>query len=273
MAPNPVGSLVRLLAPGRPSPEVRAHVPPSPTDKPPLLFIHGVMHGAWSWEEHWIPVAVSRGWPCHAIDLKQARRVDDEADGDRRWTLLDTRSDVEAAIATLPEPPVLVGHSTGGLLAQTILADGGARGGVLVAPVPARGNYRFPLNVLRRHPTDLVRLGMFRPLPPRRDYLFSDRLSDEVVRGYVDRLDPASVRTQLEFGLPRRTPQVEGPMLVLGAEGDRLIDPVDVIRTARHHGTQARMFRGMGHSMMLDAGWRAPLEVMLHWLDETVLQG
>lgn len=246
---------------------MRRHLPDAPTEKPPLLFVHGVMHGAWCWEEHWIPLAVDRGWPCHTVDLNRQRGPEDDG-RQRRWTLGDMRSDIAAAIDALDEPPVVIGHSTGARLALAILADGMARAGVLLAPVPARGNYKFPLHLLRRHPSDLARLALLRPLPPRRDYLFSDRLPDHEAAAYLRRLDPAAVRTQLEFGLPRRTPHIDVPLLVLGAEGDRLIDPVDVVRTARRLGTRARMFRDMGHSMMLDAGWRAPLEVMLHWLDE-----
>lgn len=266
---SPVVSLIRRIVPGRSEPEVRHHLPDGPTSRPPLLFVHGVMHGAWCWEEHWIPSAVDRGWPCHAVELHQQRRAEEDDEGDRRWTLGDMRSDIASAIDQLDEPPVIIGHSTGARLALAVLADGLARAGVLLAPIPSRGNYKFPLHVLRRHPSDLVRLAMLRPLPPRRDYLFSERLSDHDAATYIRRLDPAAVRTQLEFGLPRRIPEIDVPLLVLGAEDDRLIDPVDVVRTARRLGTRARMFRDMGHSMMLDAGWRAPLEVMLHWLDES----
>ncbi len=271
MATDVVSTALRRLAPTRPSPEIRSHTPPSTGDAPPLLLVHGVMHGAWCWEENWIPEAVERGWACHAVDLAGLRR-DDEDEDERRWTRRDCEADVRAAVATLPEPPVLVGHSTSAVLVQDLLADGVARAGVLVAPVPPDGGYKFPLKVLVRHPTDLVRVGLLRPLPPRREYLLSDRLDDATAARYLERMAPASVRTQLEFGLPRRPPEVDAPVLVLGAEDDALVDPVDVVRVARHHGTTARMFRGMGHSMMLDAGWRAPLEVMLHWLRAVLLE-
>jgi pimeloyl-ACP methyl ester carboxylesterase len=268
MLPDGLSTVLRRLAPTRPSPRTRSHTPPTGTGRPPLLFVHGAMHGAWCWEENWIPAAVERGWPCHAVDLAGLRRDGEHAR--RRWTRLDLETDVGEAVATLPEEPVLVGHSTSAVVVQELLADGCGRAGVLVAPVPPTGGYKFPLRVLRRHPTDLVRIGLLRPLPPRREYVLSDRLDDAAAARYVRRLAPASVRTQLEFGIPRRPPEVDAPVLVLGAEDDALVDPVDVVRVGRHHGTTARMFRGMGHSMMLDAGWRAPLEVMLHWLEAVV---
>jgi pimeloyl-ACP methyl ester carboxylesterase len=263
--------LARRVALGRRSPRIVSHVPEVIT-RPPLLFVHGAMHGAWCWEEHWIPAAVDRGWPCHAIDLGGNPEEDGSPDSDRVWTLRDCEKDLLAARETLPEPPVLIGHSTGALIVQRAMAEADACGAVLVAPVAPYGGYRFPLRVLRRHPTDAARLAALRPLPPRRDYLFSDRLDDTVAQRHLERMSPASIRAQVELGIPRKAEEIEDPVLVLGAEDDALIDPVDVVRTARIHGTQARMFRSMGHSMMLDAGWRAPLEVMLHWLAEEILE-
>lgn len=224
------------------------------------------MTGAWAWEERWIPEAVSRGWPCHALEF----HADDEDEGPRRWTVGDCEEDVLGAVGSLDEAPVIVGHSTASIVVANVLAEGHARAGVLLAPIPPYGGYKFPLHLLRRHPTDLVRAGLLRPLPPRRDYFFSDRLDEASAERFRQRMTPASVRTNLELGIPRRPPEIDVPLLVLGAEDDHLVDPVDVVRTARNYDTQARMFRGMGHALMLDAGWRAPLEVMLHWLEEKV---
>lgn len=41
-------------------------------------------------------------------------------------------------------------------------------------------------------------------------------------------------------------------------------------RAARRYGTRARFFRGMGHDLMLERGWRAPLDVLLRWLEVTL---
>ena len=46
--------------------------------------------------------------------------------------------------------------------------------------------------------------------------------------------------------------------------------PADIARTARRYGTRARLFRGLGHDLMLEDDWRAPLDTMLAWLDETL---
>jgi pimeloyl-ACP methyl ester carboxylesterase len=59
--------------------------------------------------------------------------------------------------------------------------------------------------------------------------------------------------------------------LVLGGGDDPLIPVGDVVATARAYGTQAHVFRGMGHDLMLDARWRQPLDLMLDWLERSAV--
>ncbi len=252
--------------------EIIARLPDMGTDKPPLLFVHGAYHSAWVWDEHWMPEAADRGWPCYALSLRGHGGSEGGEKQLGKWTLRDYAHDVLEAARSLDETPVLVGHSMGALVVQRVLDDFKARAGVLVAPFPPHGGYRTLARIARRHPTDLARLAAFRSLPPRREYFFSDRISDEEAQDYLARIKDESGIAQLELALPRRrTPEPLAPVLVLGAEEDALVDPVDVVRTGKAYGTQARMFRGMGHDMMLDAGWRAPLEIMLRWLEDEIL--
>src|SRR5258705_200316 len=54
-------------------------------------------------------------------------------------SLLEYEKDLAAPIAGLYVPPILLGHSRGGLLAQRRAAQGGARALVLLAPCPPWG--------------------------------------------------------------------------------------------------------------------------------------
>lgn len=238
--------------------------------KPPILFVHAAHHGPWCWREHWLPAAESRGWPCHTVRLREPGE-----DRDGRWMRPRTplghfEGEVIEAMEEMPEPPVLVGHAMGARIVERVLSREEARAGVLVSPLDPRGAYRMGWNVAKRHPQDLLRLVRKGELPRRREYFFSPRLDDERAERHLERMRDESRAVHLQTQLPVRAPQLEVPVLVLGGEDDALVDPVSVVRTARHHGTQARLFRGMGHDLMLDAGWRAPLEVMLHWLDDTL---
>ena len=54
-----------------------------------------------------------------------------------------------AFVRKLPESPILMGHSFGGLITQMLLGRGLGRAGVAIHPAAPRGVYRLPLSVLR----------------------------------------------------------------------------------------------------------------------------
>jgi pimeloyl-ACP methyl ester carboxylesterase len=57
------------------------------------------------------------------------------------------------------------------------------------------------------------------------------------------------------------------PMLVLGADEDRIIGPSDVRRTARTYRAEMEIFPGMGHDMMVEPRWQQPAERIQHWIE------
>jgi alpha-beta hydrolase superfamily lysophospholipase len=61
---------------------------------------------------------------------------------------------VIAAATALPAPPVLVGHSMGGLVVQQVLARYAVPAAVLVAPIPAHPAVTSLAAIGRRHPLD-----------------------------------------------------------------------------------------------------------------------
>ena len=50
--------------------EVLSVLPEEDLGRPPLLFVHGVAHGAWCFAEHWLPAAAQRGYPAYAVSLR-----------------------------------------------------------------------------------------------------------------------------------------------------------------------------------------------------------
>ena len=236
--------------------------------RPPLLFVHGLGHGAWCWEP-WMDLAAEAGWTSYAVDL----RGHGESEGDegllRRTTLRHYVHDVLQTITELPEPPVLVGHSMGGLVVQHVLERYPARAGVLVAPVPAHGGLGIAGRLAVTRPDQLLKATALQPIRLSSEQLFV-QLDGPTAERYAARQTNDSPLVQLQLTMPRRPRPSTAPVLALGAGEDALIPPADVQRTAAHYGTRARLFRGLGHDLMLEADLKWPLEVMLDWLDETV---
>src|SRR5438105_3578099 len=92
----------------------------------PILFVHGAWHGAWCWEDHFVPYFANRGWQVTALNLR-AHGGPRERRGLRWKRIADYVEDLAAAAAALPEPPVVIGHSTGGLVGQKYLESHPAR--------------------------------------------------------------------------------------------------------------------------------------------------
>jgi pimeloyl-ACP methyl ester carboxylesterase len=246
--------------------EVLTRLPAEPNGHPPLLFVHGASHGAWSWDEHWMPAAAARGWTCHAVSLSGHGA---SRGGGRLRRIRDYVQDVRQVIVRLPQPPVLIGHSMGALVIARILATYRPPAAVMVAAIGLRHGLGFGWRLVRLHPLHYLRGLLLVPPAPTADYLFAELDPDEG-RRLADRTVPESVAVLYELHGPRRTPRSPVPVLVLGGGRDAVIPALDTVRNARHYGTRAHLFRGMGHDLMLDRRWREPLDLMLDWLEDTL---
>jgi pimeloyl-ACP methyl ester carboxylesterase len=243
--------------------ELVGYVPSVPTTRPPLLFVHGLGHGAWSWEE-WLEAAAVAGHPAYAVSL----RGHAGSEGDwRRGRLRDYVNEIIRVAASLPARPALVGHSTGALVVQHALARFPARAGVLIAPVPPGPALGTLARVLRQHPVDALRVLAGRSVSLRASYLFDDE-RDPRAQEHARRCEPASPRAQYELLLhrPPRRPRQDAPVLVLGSPDDRLVPIGSVRRTARHYEAVMREFPGLGHDLMLEPRWQEVHDAMLEWL-------
>ncbi|MFD2090920.1 alpha/beta hydrolase [Blastococcus deserti] len=244
--------------------ELLERQPAEDSGRPPLLFVPGLGHGAWCWER-WLDAAAEAGWPAYAVSL----RGHGESPGRLRTALLGHyAADVVATATALPRPPVLVGHSMGGLVVQRALARYAARAAVLLAPVPAHPAVASLAAIARRHPLDALRIVGGGSLPLRPEYLFHE-LGAAEAQTLSDRCGAESALAQYQLLLhrPAGPPLGAPPVLVLATPDDRLVPIRGVRATARRYGAEVVEFPGMGHDLMLDARWRQPLDAMLAWLD------
>ena len=254
--------------------EVITRRPTSESGTPPLLFVHGAWHGAWCWDEHFLPYFAEHGYEAHAVSL----RGHGESETDKSLRLVRIRDfvdDVASVAGGFDAPPVLIGHSVGGLVVQMYLEDHDAAGGVLLASDPVRGVLGTTLRTARRHPLPFLKANLTWNLYPivgtpelAREAFFTEDMSDDLVATYHRRLQAESYLAYLDmmFRLPKPD-RVKVPMLVMGAGQDAIFTPVEVAATAAAYGTEPVMFEDMGHDMMLEAGWRDVADAVLAWLD------
>lgn len=240
------------------------------TDKPPLLMLHGLGHAAWCYAEHWQGAAAERGYSSYAMSYRGHGGSGGQNEL-RRSTLRDYVHDVLQVITTLPQPPVVIAHSLGTLVAQRLLQRYPARAGVLLTPIPAGGIPGTMVQGMRRKPVDFTKAVLGATLHFAADDLFAD-LPPEVSRAYLSRIGRESPWAQYAMLRPERLGPLLSPVLVVGAQEDRLVAATDVDRCARALGTGPVWVPG-GHDVMLDGSWRAVLDTILDWVDTTCPPG
>ncbi len=248
--------------------ELVSAVPDEPVaGRPPLLFVHGAAMGDWAWER-WLPMAAEAGWSAHALSLR-GHAGSDAPTPLARTPLRYYEHDVLQAITQLPAPPVLIGHSMGGLIVQHVLERyRDAPAGVLVGPAPPGHGTEVFGALLRHDPRALGAALIGREPTPSVAALFGSAPDDaESIR---QRMGSESTLAAMQVLWPRRTRDIRAPLLVIGGGDDRIVPPQAVTRTARAHGTRAHLFRGMGHLLMLEPDAAVPLRFVLDWLDREV---
>lgn len=258
--------------------EIITRTPSNPKYKTPLLFVHGMWHGAWCWDEFFLPFFADAGYHVTALSLRGHAGSEGKIQGN---SIMDYVSDVEEVAKTLPTLPVLIGHSMGGFIVQKFLERNSAPAGVLLASNPPYGLWHGTWLVFKRSPITLLKvLTQFRlnPLiesPEMTQWAFfsKDFPRDRLLK-YHAKMNDESFRMFIELlGLKLANPKkVKTSLLVLGAENDTVVPPVDVHKTALAYRTTAEIFPNMAHDMMLEKGWQSVAERITGWLREKKIE-
>ncbi|KAK4800216.1 hypothetical protein SAY86_025581 [Trapa natans] len=262
------------------------------TREPPLVFIHGSYHAAWCWGEHWLPLFSSRGFDCYALSLL-GQGESDVPPGSVAGTLQTHAADVADFISrNLSVPPVLLGHSFGGLIVQCYLANAKTKqnseaqdlfpevaGAVLVCSVPPSGNsglvwrYLFTKPIAAFKVTRSLAAKAFQTsVPLCKETFFSLEMEDQLVERYQVLMKESSQMSlfdlrKLNASLPVPSiPKSSVPVLVLGAEDDFIVDAKGLEETGNFYGVSPVCIGGVAHDMMLDCSWEKGAEAIVSWL-------
>lgn len=237
-----------------------------------ILLVHGAWHGPWCWEG-FVDRLRESGHDARAAQL----RGHDQPPG-RIWHRVQHYvEDVQHAMAAFSTPPFLIGHSMGGLVVQKCLERSSCPGAVLLASTPSGGTAAAVARLAARHPIELLKANLLMRLRPLvvtpdlvRELFFTPDTAQEIVAYCFARLQDESylafIDTMMVLPRPHR---VQAPVLVLGAERDSILTMAEVRRTARAYRTEAEIFPGMGHDMMLDTDWRKVADRIGIWVRNT----
>jgi pimeloyl-ACP methyl ester carboxylesterase len=117
-----------------------------------IVLINGLWISALSWEL-WVQHYTDKGyrviaadWPGREGEIEQLRR---DPSNFASLGLADVVDYYEQLIRELETPPIIIGHSFGGLVTQILLDRGWGAAGVAIASAPVKGIARLPLSMLK----------------------------------------------------------------------------------------------------------------------------
>lgn len=259
----------------------------------PLMLIHGAWLSSRSWENfadyfRKLGFAVSAPeWPRKQGDVDKLR---EDTEAIKGLGLNEIVDHYESQIRALDEPPVLVGHSFGGLIVELLLDRGLGRAGVAMSPAPPKGILVLPFSSLKAASPALAHPSRWHGVVPL--------TLEEFTFGFVNTFSPEDAAAAYEKYAVPETGQIfyeagfanfhlhpptevhfknadRAPLLIVGADEDHTV-PASLSHKQyeKYEKSDAQTdyieFPGRPHLMMVGEGWEEVALGIESWLDRAI---
>lgn len=258
-----------------------------------IVLIHGLYVTPRSWE-HFRSFFEARGnhvltpsWPRMHGEVEEIRQDPSALAGLGLWEIADHYA---AIIDGLDEPPILMGHSMGGLIVQMLLDRGYGRVGVAIDSATPKGIYRLPLSVLRSSRSVLSNpLNYWRTVALTYEnfrYAFAHVMPESEAReAYRNYVVPGPGRPIVEVAFGNFNPWAANrvnfraggrvPLLLIAGEKDHLVPAVlNKINHRLYRRSPAltafKEFPGRSHLIIAQAGWQEVADYALTWAQTAI---
>ncbi len=262
-------------------------------ERTPVVFIHGLWLLPSSWD-NWVAffeengyAGVTPDWPDDPETVEQARANPDVLAKKNLKQIADHAAEV---IGALDRKPAVMGHSTGGLLAQMIADRGLSAATVAIDPGPFRGVLPLPISALRSAlPVLKNPLNKGRAITLTLDqfkYGWANALAAEEAKQLYDtyhvaapgvalmQMANANLNPFTEAKLDVRNPD-RGPLLIIDGEKDHTVPwaiaNASYKRQSQNEAvTEIQQIPNRGHSLTIDSGWREVAQEALDFVKRFV---
>ena len=255
----------------------------------PVLFIHGLwlLPSSWAnWAEFFKKAGyapLTPDWPDDPETVEQARANPDVL---AKKTLKQIGDHTAEVIGGLTKKPAVMGHSTGGLLAQLIADRGLSAATVAIDPGPFRGVLPLPISALRSAGPVLKNpLNRGRAVTLTFDqfkYGWANALDDDEAKRLYDTYHVAASGAALmqmananlnpfsEAKLDPKNPE-RGPLLVIDGEKDHTVPwaiaNASYKRQSKNSSvTEIKQMPNRGHALTIDDGWEEVAQAALDFV-------
>lgn len=255
-----------------------------------MVLIHGAFLSARSWENYVDYFTeqdydvIAPEWPRKHGDVEELRADSGDLSGLGVAEIVDH---YDAIVRALETPPVLVGHSFGGLFVQLLLDRGLGAAGVALDPASPKGVLRVAPSSLKvaspvlNHPGKWH--GVVTLTEEQFNYGFTNSFEPEAAHAAFERYavpETGHIFVEAGFANFRLHSPVEvdfdnderAPLLFIAAEKDHTIPPATVesnFRKFKHSKARTDMldvFPGRSHLHMAQIGWEEVAGAIGNWL-------
>ena len=260
------------------------------TDRAQLMFIHGAWLAANSWDT-FAEYFESRGYAVSAPEWPRKEGDDvaelrEDAEEIKGLGLTEIVDHYEAEIRALPTPPVLIGHSFGGLIVELLLDRGLGRAGVAMSPAPPKGILVLPFSSLKVASPALAHPSKWHGIVPL--------TLEEFTYGFVNTYSPEEAAAAYEKYAVPETGQIfyeagfanfhlhpptelhfksgeRAPLLIVGAEKDHTV-PASTAKKqyekyAKSPAKTDYVEFDRPHLMMVGEGWEEIAAAIETWIE------
>jgi pimeloyl-ACP methyl ester carboxylesterase len=269
---------------------VTAENTPNPLAPDTVVLVHGFWVTPRSWEK-WVERYEGRGYrvltptyPGFEIGVEALREDPSPIEA---LTLPAVVEHIGGIIGELERPPIIIGHSAGGLLTQILLDHGFGAAGVAIDSVPAEGVRVVPISQVRslfpilKNPANRHKAVGF--TPEQWHYAFANTLSREESDEAYERYHiPASGRLVWVGATANFTPghqenyvdfknEDRAPLLFIAGSEDNIMPPAVNQSNVKHYRhartvTDYKEFEGRSHySVIGHDGWEEVADYALEW--------
>ncbi|KAH8888622.1 alpha/beta-hydrolase [Thozetella sp. PMI_491] len=251
------------------------------TPKDTVVLIHGLWMTPLCWEE-WISYLESKGyeviapgWP--GIDDRSPQDIRADPQPIASATIEKIVDHYASLIEALPSPPIIIGHSFGGLFTQILLSRGLGRAGIALSPAQPAGIFSLPFSTVKatfpvlKNPFDMG--STVKITENQFHYCFGNHLAPAESKTLWDRYSIPSVAHVLWEGalggLKAKGPahvdfrrECRAPLLLVAGTNDHVVPKSTVEKEfAAYDKTgqavvELKVFEGRTHGIVNQEGWK-----------------
>ena len=254
-----------------------------------VVFIHGlwISNTAWQpWIDHFAAQgyqAIAPAWPGEQATVEATR---EDSSAQAGFGIDDLTDHFAKVLDQFDTPPVVIGHSFGGLIAQKLLGQNRAAAAIAIDPAPIKGVRPLPVAQLRSafpvlgNPLNRGRAKALTVAQWR--YGFGNALTPEESDALWEQWSiPSPGKPLFEAAVANFAPHSpakvdtanggRGPLLITAGTVDHTVPYVSAKASYGLYEksdaiTDFHQLEGRGHSLTIDHGWRDVADTSLAWL-------